>query len=267
MRQNPPALKRLGQNFLTDPSILERIALSAGPAKHDTIIEIGAGRGSLTQHLAAHAGRVIAIEIDRMLAELLRERFATHGNVEIVERDALTIELAQLAGAGSYKVAGNIPYNITTPLLFHATRQPAPETLVFLVQKEVADRAAASPGSDEYGALSVNLQATMKVEILFTVPPGAFTPRPSVESALLRLRPLEKPVVVPEREEEYRNFVIAAFGMRRKQLQRILRSTHQLSSELATSVITDVGLLPTARPETLSAGDFAALLSRLSEVG
>ncbi len=261
-RRNPPALKRLGQNFLSDPSILGRIADSLELTGRECVVEIGAGRGSLTAQLARRCRRLVAIEIDRALAPLLREKFAGSPHVEVVEGDALELSLADLA-AGPYRLTGNVPYYITTPLMFHALTAPRPELACFLVQKEVAERAAAPPGDKTYGALSVNLQAFAAVELLFTVPPGAFVPKPKVDSAVLRLRPRPQPLVAAEDEKRFRIFVQAAFAQRRKQLRRILRSTHAVTAEKAERVIRSCELDPSIRPEMLRPEDFAALLAAL----
>ena len=193
----PRARRRpLSQHFLADPNILGRIVDALEPAPADVVIEIGAGKGSLTEQLIPRVGHVIAIEKDRRLAAQLREKRET-GNVVVVEGDALRLDWHQLVREAfpaspvpfpGFNVVGNIPYAITSPLIEKALTPPLPERIVFLVQAEVADRAAAPPGSRAYGALSVGLQASCRVEKLFTVKPGAFDPPPKVDSALLRLK-------------------------------------------------------------------------------
>ena len=190
----PRPRKRFGQHFLKDRSVLTRIADAVGASSGDTVIEIGPGRGALTDVLADRATRLLAIELDRDLAGHLRERYASRPHVTIVEGDVLETDLAALAG-GDFVLAGNVPYYITTPILFHALQAPRPRRAVYLVQKEVAERAAAAPGGKEYGALSVNVQAVAHVEILFRVPPGAFQPPPQVDSAVIRVTPRPDPVV------------------------------------------------------------------------
>ncbi|PYP23045.1 MAG: ribosomal RNA small subunit methyltransferase A, partial [Gemmatimonadetes bacterium] len=229
----PRARRRpLSQHFLADPNILGRIVDALEPAPADVVIEIGAGRGSLTHALAPRVGLVIAVEKDRRLAAECGVRNAECGveNATIVQGDALKLSWHALLDAHRntphsalriphFKVVGNIPYAITSPLIEKALTPPLPERIVFLVQAEVADRAAAPPGSRVYGALSVGLQASCRVEKLFTVKPGAFDPPPRVDSALLRLTPLTAPLVGPEEAAALRAFVTACFGRRRKQLR------------------------------------------------
>ena len=255
----PRPKKRLGQHFLTDPKLLGRIADVLAIAPTDTVIEIGPGRGALTEQLLRRAGRVIAIELDRELVPLLRERWKDEPKFSLVEGDVLAQDLGALAG-GPYLLAGNVPYNITTPILFHAMRQPRPARAVYLVQKEVADRVVAPPGSEDYGALSVNVQALAQAESLFTVSAKAFTPPPKVESAVLRIVPRDTPLLRPEEEEPFRVFVQAAFGLRRKQMRRVLRTVFTWDAERADAVLAAAGIDPEARPETLGAGEFLALL-------
>lgn len=255
----PRAKKRFGQHFLTDPRILSRIAEGLAIAATDTVIEIGPGRGALTEALLGRAGRVIAIEVDRDLVPILRSRWADDPRLTVVEGDVLEQDLGALAG-GPFLLAGNVPYNITTPILFHALTRPRPARAVYLVQLEVAQRAAAAPGDEAYGALSVNLQAVAQVELLFRVPAGAFSPPPKVESAVLRVTPRLDPVITADEEAPYRTMVQGAFGLRRKQLKRVVRTLWSLDAESAGAVIDHAGLDPEARPETLSPSDFAALL-------
>lgn len=257
----PPIRKGLGQHFLSDPRILTRIADALAPTSDETVVEIGPGRGALTEILRARAKRVIAVEVDRALAALLRDRYAG-SNVEVVQADVLETDLGGLA-AGPYALVGNVPYYITTPILFHALRRPRADRAVYLVQREVADRMSASPGGKEYGALSVNLQAIARVETIFKVPAGAFNPPPKVESAVVRVTPRPDPVVAAEEEQGLRELVQGAFGMRRKQMRRILRQLRPLTPEQADAVLADSGIEPEVRPETLSPHQFAALLRRL----
>lgn len=258
----PAPRKRFGQHFLKDGRVLESIADALGDLRGRTVVEIGPGRGALTDLLVERAERVVAVEIDRDLAAHLRARYAGRSQVEIVEADVLQTVLADVAG-GPYVLAGNVPYYITTPIIFHALALPRPECAVYLVQKEVADRMAAPPGDKTYGALSVNLQAVVNVEFLRKVPPGAFNPPPAVDSAVVRVTPREHAVIEPELEARYRNFVLAAFGLRRKQLVRVVRTVASLDAERAGAVVAACGLSPEARPETLTPADFARLVRAL----
>lgn len=222
------------------------------------MLEIGPGRGALTELLVERAGRLILVEVDRDLAALLREKYAAARHVEVVEGDVLTMELAALAG-GQYRLVGNIPYNITTPIVFHSLRSPRPELAVFLVQREVADRLAAREGSREYGALSVNVQTMAQVESLGGVPAGAFHPKPKVDSAIVRLRPLEQPLLEPSEEEAFRRFVIGLFGQRRRQIVRALRTVTGLDAVAARSAVETIGIDPSSRCEELAPGKFVLL--------
>jgi 16S rRNA (adenine1518-N6/adenine1519-N6)-dimethyltransferase len=256
-RRNPPVRKSLGQHFLSDTRILQGIVDALAPQSGDTVVEIGPGRGALTELLRARAGRVVAIEYDRQLAAMLRETY-DGSNVSIVEADVLTIDLHDAAG-GRFLLAGNVPYYITTPILFQALRRPRAERAVFLVQKEVAERMAAAPGGKTYGALSVNVQALARVELVMRVPPGAFRPPPKVDSAVVRVTPREDPDVRADEEKPFSEFVQAAFGMRRKQLRRVLRELNALSADAAEGILAKLGIEPTLRPESLTSRQFAAL--------
>jgi 16S rRNA (adenine1518-N6/adenine1519-N6)-dimethyltransferase len=252
---HPPIRKRLGQHFLSDPRILGRITDALDPRPAETVIEIGPGRGALTDQLRERAGRVIAVELDRALAALLRSRYEGDDRVTIVERDVLDTQLGELTG-GSYALVGNVPYYITTPIIFHSLERPRPSRAVFLVQREVAERMTARPGTKEYGALSVNLQALTRPELLFTIPAGAFHPPPKVESALVRLTPLATPVIPAEMEDRYRTFVQQAFALRRKQMRRVLRTITGLPPEAAEELLHAAGIPPDARPEVLGVEEF-----------
>jgi 16S rRNA (adenine1518-N6/adenine1519-N6)-dimethyltransferase len=256
----PPIRKSLGQHFLTDPIILSRIADGLQATGTETIVEIGPGRGALTAHLLPRAGRLVAIEYDRALAARLRELYAGEPRVRVVEADVLESPLADVAGTTDFLLAGNVPYYITTPILFHALKRPRPLRAVFLVQKEVADRLVARPATANYGALSVNVQAVANVSRLFRVPAGAFHPPPRVESAVVRVEPRSDPVVASDEEERFRILVQGAFGFRRKQMRRVVRSLCDVSPEDANALLASVRIDPNARPETLAPPDFAALL-------
>jgi 16S rRNA (adenine1518-N6/adenine1519-N6)-dimethyltransferase len=255
----PRPRKTLGQHFLVDQAALERIADALGATPRDTVVEIGPGRGALTDLLVQRAGRVIAIELDRDLVPYLRERYRDLGTVEVIERDVLEVDLAEVGGA-DYLLAGNVPYYITTPILFHALEAPRAKRAVYLVQREVAERIAAPPGSRTYGALSVNVQGVAVPELIGRVPPGAFRPPPSVESAIVRLTPRAEGVVPPSLEKEFRSLVQDAFGLRRKQMRRVIRTLGGLVAVGADLVLPGALIAPEPRPETLSPEDFARLL-------
>jgi len=258
----PPVRKSLGQHFLDDKRILERIVETLDPNEHDTVIEIGPGRGSLSDVLAPRAGRLILVEYDRALAARLRDRYAGSTAVSIVEGDVLGVNFGALA-QGPYKLIGNVPYYITTPILFHALEAPRASRIVLLVQREVADRIAASPGSKSYGALSVNVQAVARARVAFRVAPGSFTPPPKVESAVVVIEPRADLVVRADEEESFRRFVQDAFGMRRKQMRRVVRSLASVDAERADGFLARASIDPAARPETLSPSEFAVLRREL----
>jgi len=259
----PPAKKRFGQHFLLDPRILARIADATGAGPSDTVLEIGPGPGGLTAVLAERAGRVIAIEKDRDLVPALRARVP---GAEIIEGDALDLDWHALAGPGAI-VCGNIPYNITSPLVDKALRPPRAPRVVFLVQREVADRMAAPPGSEAYGALSVGVQAVAQAERLFAVARGSFKPPPKVESAVIRLTPLAEPLVTDARLPAFRRLVVGLFGFRRKQLLRGLRELTGWPPERVNALLAALRLDPTVRPEVLSPGQFSALTDSVVDAG
>jgi 16S rRNA (adenine1518-N6/adenine1519-N6)-dimethyltransferase len=254
----PRPRKRFGQHFLNDPHALERIAEALAPGATDTVVEIGPGRGALTDLLAARSRRLIAVEIDRDLVRHLRERYATRPGVEIVEGDALETDWGELAGT-EYLLAGNLPYYITTPLIFRILEQPRPKRAVLLVQREVADRLSAAAGSSDYGALTVNVQVAADVRTVARVPAGAFHPKPKVDSAIVTIIPRSQPMLEPHEEVGFRKFVQAIFGMRRKQILRVVRELAIPDPEVAGQVLADLGLAPTVRPEVVSPGDFVRL--------
>ncbi len=259
----PPPRKRLGQHFLHDARALDAIVDALGPLDGRTVVEIGPGRGALTDRLAARAGRVVAVELDRDLVARLRAQYADRPHVTIVEADVLDVSLGALAG-GPYVLAGNVPYYITTPILFHALAHPRPEVAVYLVQREVAERMAAAPGSKVYGALSVNLQAFLDVAFVRDVGPRSFTPPPAVDSAIVKVVPRAEPAIDPAHEDVFRTFVIGAFGLRRKQMVRVVRTLRGIPPDAAEAVLRASAIDPMARPETLSPEAFARLVRALA---
>ena len=260
------AKRRLGQHFLTDPRLLARIAdaLEAGPG--DVVLEVGPGRGGLTAPLLQRAGRVIAIEKDRELIPLLTSRFP---DLNLIEADALELDWHTLArpGESGLLVTGNIPYNITSPLIDKALLPPRPRRIVFLVQKEVADRVVAAPGTHDYGALSIGVQAVARGERLFTVAAGAFKPRPKVDSAVLRLTPLSRPLIDDDERESFRVLVVGLFGFRRKQMLRGLREFTGWDAPRVSDLLVAAGIPETVRPEVLSPAEFVQLHRALVDGG
>lgn len=263
----PRPRKRFGQHFLSNRHLLDRIAAALGAEPGDAVLEIGPGPGGLTEALVGCGARVTAIEIDRDLAADLRSRLSS---VRVVEGDALQLDWRAVAGldpGDRLLVAGNIPYNITSPLLEKALNPPRPARVVFLVQKEVADRLVAGPGTAAYGGLSVGVQAAARVERLFTVPAGAFHPPPRVDSAVVRLTPREDPLVSDAEQPRFRRLVTGLFGFRRKQLLRALRQLTGWPAERAGAVLAEAELPLDARPERLSPVEFARLHRILVDAG
>ncbi len=212
------------------------------------MLEIGPGPGALTEALAERAGKLVTIEKDADLIPALRHRVPT---ATIVEADALETDWHAIAGP-DFLVAGNIPYNITSPLIDKALAPPRPRRIVFLVQKEVADRVGSPPGGEAYGALSVGVQAVARAERLFTVPAGAFHPRPQVDSAVLRLTPLAEPLVSDGEVEPLRRLVVGLFGFRRKQMGRALRQFTGWNPARVQDALDRAGIEARVRPETVA---------------
>lgn len=255
----PPVLKRLGQHFLNDSEALRDIADALQVGKDDVVVEIGPGRGALTELVLARAGHVVAVELDRELAARLRKSHEGDPRLTVVEADILKVSIRDIVN-GPFAVVGNVPYYITTPILFHVLRAPLPTRAVFLVQKEVAERIVAPPGSREYGALSVNVQAIARAEIVRNVPASAFSPPPKVDSCVVRITPLETTLVPVDELPAFRTFVQAVFGMRRKQLANVLRSVARVPLDEASRILIGQGIDPQARPEMLSPAQLAALM-------
>ena len=247
--------KRFGQHFLHDSGVLHRIVAAIHPRPGERLVEIGPGLGALTVPLLAAAGELDVVELDRDLLEPLRARCAGRGILRIHHADALRFDFAALRGDGPpLRVAGNLPYNISTPLLFHLLAQAEHlHDLHFMLQKDVVERMAAGPGTKDYGRLSVMLQYRCWVEPLFAVGPGAFRPPPKVWSAVVRLVPRETFAVAIPDEDRFAEIVRRAFAQRRKTLRNSLQGI------LDVAQIAAAGVDPSARPETLDLEAFAAL--------
>ncbi len=254
--------KAWGQNFLGSDyhlgAIVEACRIEAG----DRLVELGAGLGHLTRRLAATGAQVIAVERDRDLVPVLREELASFENVEIREANAATIELAPLTATAGHRaiVVGNLPYNLSTEILFHVESQRASvERMVFLLQREVTERIAATPGGRDYGILSVLLQLHADVDVPHRVPAGAFTPPPEVESAVVRLEVRDTPRADPGDEALFRKLVKAAFAQRRKTVLNSLKGAKLASSEVLAATFDAAAIDPGRRAETLAVEEFAAL--------
>jgi 16S rRNA (adenine1518-N6/adenine1519-N6)-dimethyltransferase len=263
--QPPRAKKSLGQNFLVDPNIQRKIVDALNPSPQDEVMEIGPGQGALTRHLAGRVGRLILVELDDTLAARLEREFADDPTVQVIHRDVLQVPLEEVsADPARLKVIGNIPYNITTPILFGLLeRRPRPREIVLMVQKEVAERIVAPPGSKTYGALAVGVRAVAEVERVMNVGRTAFRPAPDVESAVIRVVPHDPPRLTPEDEAALRTLTRFAFGQRRKQFQRILRDAYHLSAEQVEAVGREVGMDLQARPESFPPERFVDLARAL----
>lgn len=256
------ARQRLGQHFLADDAWRARIFGTLGPRAEDTWIEIGAGHGEMTRELARMPGRVIAIERDARLAEGLRGRAKAWPNVEIIQGDVLALDLGQLAG-NRFRIYGNLPYYITSPILHHVFRYADRIASVHVVvQFEVAARIAARPGGRAYGYLSALCQFYTRPEIVLRIPPGAFRPRPKVTSALLAMRlPGERHELHIREEAEFFKFVQVCFGQKRKTLRNNLRALFPV--EQVEAALSSSSLRGDARAEQLTLAQFAELFRRL----
>jgi 16S rRNA (adenine1518-N6/adenine1519-N6)-dimethyltransferase len=259
MREHQPR-KRFGQNFLVSPGVIRKIVDAIAPRSGDTVVEIGPGLGALTEPLLERLDHLHVVEIDRDLIARLRERFAPE-RLTIHEGDALQFDFGALKAHGPLKIVGNLPYNISSPLLFHlAEYAERVSEMHFMLQKEVVDRMVAAPGSGDYGRLSVMLQYRFSMERLFIVPPGAFNPAPKVDSAVVRLIPGKLGCGdTAEDEHVFARLVTAAFSQRRKMLRNTVR---EFAGE---AVLEAQGIVPTARAETLAVADYVRLANALGE--
>ncbi|MEE8387735.1 MAG: 16S rRNA (adenine(1518)-N(6)/adenine(1519)-N(6))-dimethyltransferase RsmA [Acidiferrobacterales bacterium] len=253
--------KRFGQHFLHDAGVVSRIIDAFAPQANELVVEIGPGPGVLTRKLAGRVAKLIAVEIDRDLAATLKTGFADDGSVQIDEADALKFDYCALVSKDqSLRIIGNLPYNISTPLIFHLFDQAhCVQDMLFMLQKEVVDRICANPGSKNYGRLSVMAQWQCKVKRLFTVPAGAFTPPPKVESAIVYLKPYQQK---PHPLKDYNRFarlVQAAFTQRRKTLRNSIKAF------ISADQMQEISIDPARRAETLSVAEFVALAEKAGE--
>ncbi len=252
--------KRFGQHFLHEKKYIEHIIAALDPDGTEAVVEIGPGEGALTFPLLARMKTLTAIEIDRDLIPRLTNAAPNYGDLTIISSDVLDVDFSRFNTAGKIKVVGNLPYNVSTPLLFHVLENAGTiERMVFMLQKEVVDRMAAPPGSKVYGRLSVMLQARCTVEYLFDVPPGAFRPPPKVDSAVVRLwpKPLDQIGILDH--AIFERVVKAAFSQRRKTLRNALRDV------VNADIFSLCEISPERRAETLSVAEYAQLANSLAQ--
>ncbi len=257
-----PVRKRFGQHFLHDPGVIRRIIDTVAPAAGQRIVEVGPGRGALTWGLLERAKHLDVIEIDRDLAQTLQADPRAKNGLRVHVENVLHTDFIRLRGTGGpLRVVGNLPYNISTPLLFHLLEQSsAISDMYFMLQKEVVERMAAQPGNKDYGRLTVMLAAAAEVEGLFDVGPGAFQPRPKVWSAIVHLRPAQNPRFESGGKGALRTLVTAAFSHRRKTLRNSLKDL------LSPQDIQSCGIDPQLRPETLAPAQFGLLAAHYSRL-
>jgi 16S rRNA (adenine1518-N6/adenine1519-N6)-dimethyltransferase len=251
------ARKRFGQHFLTSDEIIQQIVHAVSPQQGDTIVEIGPGQGAITTPLAQLATTLHAIEFDRDLVPRLIRRYADNNNVRIHEADALTFDFASLGDR--LRIVGNLPYNISTPLLFHLLQfRDSIEDMHFMLQKEVVDRMAAQPGNKSYGRLTIMLGCALEVVPLFDVPREAFSPAPKIVSSVVRMRPIPQPNFRIDDTAAFESLVKLAFSRRRKTLRNALQGMATVGD------IDAVGLDPTIRPEQVGIANWVALANKIS---
>lgn len=264
--------KSLGQNFLTEPNILRKIAEAGDLSKEDGVIEIGPGIGALTEHLARHAGKVLAFEIDQRLIPVLEDTLSPYDNITVVNEDILKADVVAEAKKvfdeeQPIKVVANLPYYITTPIMMHLLMSPLDiTTMVVMMQKEVADRMTAKPSTKAYGSLSIAVQFYMEAKLAFIVPKTAFVPQPNVDSAIIKLEKRDKPIVDVIDETFFFELTRASFTQRRKTLWNNLTSHFGKDEDtkywLQTS-LDECGIDPKRRGETLSIEEFGKLSNAL----
>lgn len=258
--------KKYGQNFLIDTSVLERIIKAAQIGVEDCVLEIGPGIGTMTQYLAENAGKVIAVEIDKALMPILEDTLAAYGNITVLQGDILKMDIGELAekynGGKPLKVVANLPYYITTPIIMGLFEKNVPvESITVMVQKEVAERMQAKPGTKDYGALSLAVQYYAEPKIIANVPPNCFMPRPNVGSAVVKLECYEKPFVEVTDEKFMFTLIRAAFNQRRKMLVNALTGVGMtaLTKENVAKALVSLNISETIRGEKLTLSEFAEL--------
>ena len=257
--------KKLGQNFLIDENVVRQIVEAAELSEADTVLEVGPGIGTLTQGLAESKAKVVTVELDTRLLPVLATTLEGYDNVRVVHGDILKVNIMEEVGAPEFKVCANLPYYITTPIIFALLEKRLPmERLVAMVQKEVAERMAAQPGGKEYGALSVAIQYYTEPEIAFIVPPTSFIPAPAVDSAVIVCKRRAKPPVEVCDEALFFRVVKAAFSLRRKMLSNSLKNMG-IKSEQVAKWLELAGVDGKRRAETLSLEDFAKLTNSFNE--
>lgn len=264
--------KKFGQNFLIDGHVIDKIISAADITKDDCVLEIGPGIGTMTQYLAESAGRVVAVEIDRNLLPILGETLADYDNVEIINDDILKVDIGEIVreknGGRPVKVVANLPYYITTPIIMGLFESGVPLlSMTVMVQKEVAERMQALPGTKDYGALSLAVQYYAKPYIAANVPPNCFIPRPGVGSAVIRLTRYQEPPVAVRDEKLMFKIIRASFGQRRKTLQNGIANSNELSFTKAqvAEALLQLKISENIRGESLSLAEFAALSDILSD--
>lgn len=262
MRPPHRAKRSLGQNFLVDPNLQRKIVEAVGAGPDDEVLEVGPGRGALTRHLVGAVRRLVLVELDDALAAALEERYGARADVVVVHGNVLDVALPSVVDdPAALRVVGNIPYNITTPILFWLLERPRPREIVLMVQEEVAARIVAPVGSSAYGALAVGVRSVAVAERLFRVGRNAFRPVPGVDSAVIRVRPMTPPPLTEDEERRLRTLVRAAFQWRRKQMGKILRDHPDVARppEAVLRAAEAAGVDVRDRPERLSPETFIAL--------
>lgn len=260
--------KKYGQNFLIDTNVLERVLGAAEVTREDCVLEIGPGIGTLTQYLAERAGKVVAVEIDRNLIPILEETLSAYSNVTIINEDILKLDIRQLSWQEGrpFKVVANLPYYITTPIVMGLLEGGFPlESITVMVQKEVADRMLAGPGTKDYGALSLAVQYYARPQVVANVPPNCFIPRPNVGSAVVCLTRYQEPPVQVADEKRMFALIRASFNQRRKTLANGIGNAPGLgiSREQVAGALEEMGLSATIRGEALTLEQFAVLSNKL----